>query len=86
MQSINRSGAKLRLADTSHPAASVTGGAWVMGLRAIGVVSATQSCSLRIEVDSPLGNLSVHQPAVGQSNFQRSAGPRQILAQQGHAD
>jgi len=66
VQSISRSGAEVRLADISHPATSVAGGAGVIGLRAMGTVSTMQSCPLRIEMSSSLCDLRGHKPAVGQ--------------------
>jgi hypothetical protein len=53
---MRRSGLLLGLADTDHAATITTGGACVIGLRAMGNVSATQPCPLWIDVDTPLGN------------------------------
>jgi len=74
VQSISRSDAEVRLADISHPATTVTGGVGIIGLRAMGTVSTMQSCPLRIEMSSSLGNLRRHKAAVGQPDRQRGSG------------
>jgi hypothetical protein len=74
VQSINRSGAEVRLDDISHPATTFTGGAGVIGLRAMGTVLAMQSCALRVEISSSLGYVCGHKAAVRQSDHQRGSG------------